>query len=337
MARFHVNTETGKVGRCNAGGTLNGRGCPFGGDENHAESIEEAREIYEAYMNEKTHKPLSKKPKESNKPPRVVLRDKGVAPRVVPEGHKITTFTGSTLSSNDIDYSEKEYYINGYKVVGKPKGGIVDDDKKVWLIPVEKDGQKFEMIARKGISFTGTLKDNLTPENIEIEEERKKFLEEERLKREEGIREKEKWRKPSKRLSTGLEQHHLKGRIKLTPLQSINGSAIFDTPDYNQKIDEIISSDENSESKEAKIKELRVYYIGLINDNLEYEEKQVSKIRATREKPLKNFLAKFRSPNEEDLRIQASITKKNIKNRERFNSFAKEFLEAPLATRLHGE
>ena len=44
MAKFHINAETGNVGSCKA---EKGK-CPFGGDENHFPSKEEARSAFEA-------------------------------------------------------------------------------------------------------------------------------------------------------------------------------------------------------------------------------------------------------------------------------------------------
>lgn len=45
MARFHINPVTGNPGECRAT-----KACPFGGIDEHFDSIEEARESYEAIM-----------------------------------------------------------------------------------------------------------------------------------------------------------------------------------------------------------------------------------------------------------------------------------------------
>lgn len=57
--KFHVNPGNGAISRCRA----EQGGCPFGGDsgeENHYESIKEARAGYEEMMADRTHKSLSK-------------------------------------------------------------------------------------------------------------------------------------------------------------------------------------------------------------------------------------------------------------------------------------
>lgn len=49
MAKFHINPATGNPGACKAL-----RACPFGGQSEHFDSIEEAREAYETAMAEQS-------------------------------------------------------------------------------------------------------------------------------------------------------------------------------------------------------------------------------------------------------------------------------------------
>lgn len=59
MSRFHVNIDTGTVGRCEA----EPGNCPVSAEGNHAEDLRGARQIYESHMASKgeTFKPLQKK------------------------------------------------------------------------------------------------------------------------------------------------------------------------------------------------------------------------------------------------------------------------------------
>lgn len=138
MPRFHVNSETGNVGECNA---TTADGCPFGGEdgtENHADSVDGARKIYEDKMSGMTHKSHKK---EEN----VVLSfsELGQPSRRIANPHwRTERVTGSDLGKIRPQYTYLQHYIgDDYKIIG-PAKTKTGPDGKVWQVPVIKDGEQ---------------------------------------------------------------------------------------------------------------------------------------------------------------------------------------------------
>lgn len=85
MTKFHVNTQTGNTGECDAGQGANARGCPFGGQsgtDNHFDSLSDAEAFRDGLMIKKhghfsTQSPKRLKNKQPITNPDTVLLDVG--------------------------------------------------------------------------------------------------------------------------------------------------------------------------------------------------------------------------------------------------------------------
>lgn len=139
MPKFHVNSETGNVGECNA---TTADGCPFGGEdgtENHADSVDGARKIYEDKMSGMTHNSHKKED-------RVVLQFKELgnpARRIANPHWRVERMTGSDLGKIRPMYTYLEHYVGDeYKIIGPAKTKTYPHGTKVWQIPVIKDDEQ---------------------------------------------------------------------------------------------------------------------------------------------------------------------------------------------------
>lgn len=138
MSRFHVNSETGDVGKCRA--TTTG-GCPFGGvdgTENHADSEAGARKLYEDAMSDMTH--------QSHKQEKALIlnfNELGNPSRKIANPYwRVEYMKGSDLKKIRPRYSYLEHYVgDDYKIIGPAKTKTYDHGK-VWQIPVIKDDKQ---------------------------------------------------------------------------------------------------------------------------------------------------------------------------------------------------
>jgi len=115
MNRFHVNPQTGNTGECRAVYE-----CPFG-EENHYDSLEEARDAYEASMSSNSLVALAKRD----------LRDESL----------IGQFPYGDLELNGISFErdrnsyDAAYYHGASEIFGGQETAYFGfDDKKAWFV-----------------------------------------------------------------------------------------------------------------------------------------------------------------------------------------------------------
>lgn len=116
--RFHVNEATGEVGVCKAktGEEATGRGCPFGGDDQHYGTGAEARAAYEASMEEQLTPVATVKQKV-----KAALGIKST-PKEKPEFHAEDDFTkmvlavesasNATFTDRELEQAEYDFFLS---------------------------------------------------------------------------------------------------------------------------------------------------------------------------------------------------------------------------------
>lgn len=263
---------------------------------------------------------------------KVTLSTIGEIPRDLPENTVVKEITGTILKNYNPESSMKKYFFgDNYQVSGAAKIAM-QGEKKVWVVPVTKDGKESELVLPTRRSFIVTMEKSGVV--AEAEQARKKEDGKRAKESEKELQEDRKWDSNPQPLAVNLgDKSHV--IIETSMKENSLGAYELSPSVYNQKISEIAQSSEDKEEVERQIVALRVLYVEKMIENLNKKESDTDKIRAKTGNFFKDTFSKFRSPNENDMAEQAKAADDNHAQTKETERFAKALFNAPLLTKLN--